>query len=210
MSTVTGSTMCSSRLPRLPSCPTRVLPLHVEELDAELLVQHDTTNELQQEREEEVGHREPEVGERRGRVVEHRVLPHRAHHADEQSQHHREHHRGADEQERVPGRLTHHVGHRAVACGTSRPSRPARSRPASRGTAAGRDSSRWYWRSRLRDRLLGDAGPVAESLQRVASARRRARTRRSSPAATTTSAVTSRRTTNAITATISSRAIAGA
>ena len=64
--------------------PDAVLALHVEHVDAELLVQHDDHEELQQQREEEVGHREAEVRERRRRVVEHRVLADRAHDADDQ------------------------------------------------------------------------------------------------------------------------------
>ena len=96
-----------------------------------------TTNELQQQREEEVGHREAEVRERRGRVVEHRVLPHRAHHADEQRRASptappRCRRAGASSRWlRPPCRRP------AARCGTTRPSRPARSRRASRTYCCG-------------------------------------------------------------------------
>ena len=94
--------------------PHRVLALHVEHIDAELLVQHDDDEELQQQREEEVGHRETEVRERRGRVVEQRVLPNRAHDADDQGEDHREHQCRPDQEQGVPGGFAHHVDDRTL------------------------------------------------------------------------------------------------
>ena len=94
--------------------PHRVLALHVEHVDAELLVQHDDDEELQQQREEEVGHREAEVRERRGRVVEQRVLPNGAHDADDQGEHHREHQGRPDQEQGVPGGFAHHVDDRTL------------------------------------------------------------------------------------------------
>ena len=150
--------------------PDRVLALHVEHVDAELLVQHDHHEQLQQEREEEVGHREAEVRERRRRVVEQRVLAHRADHADEERQHHREHQRGADEQQRVPGGLADHVGDRALGAERLTP-------VALHEVAQPVDVLGW---ARLVEvvlvlevlqRLLRDAGTVAQVRQRITTRR---------------------------------------
>ena len=91
-----------------------VLALHVEELDPELLAQPHHEDELQQEREEEVGHREAEVGPAGREVVEGRVLADGTHHPDEQPERRGEDDGRADQQERVPRRVAHHVRHRSI------------------------------------------------------------------------------------------------